>query len=253
MRSISRRNRPNKLKKEQGQRPFVNFSAGSQIGVLNNKQKSNNQDTYFAISELGKNKSQALFGVCDGHGLFGHYTSQEIKEELPKILQSLINDERNQIEFDKLLKESIIKMNNHIIDKPSLNTDYSGSTLITVLLVNDVLYCANVGDSRAVLCRYMNEQFIAIPLSSDHKLTEYSERRRIERLGGRVDPIYTPSGAPVGPLRVYLGVQNIPGLAMSRSIGDKKVTEIGVIPDPDISKLYVTNDDKFIIIASDGL
>jgi hypothetical protein len=34
---------------------------------------------------------------------------------------------------------------------------------------------------------------------------------------------------------VWLKHQNIPGLAMSRSLGDRAATDVGVIPEPGIS------------------
>jgi serine/threonine protein phosphatase PrpC len=45
----------------------------------------------------------------------------------------------------------------------------------------------------------------------------------------------------------------IPGLAMSRSLGDSVAATVGVIPDPDIQEHRLTPDDKFLIIASDGI
>jgi serine/threonine protein phosphatase PrpC len=57
--------------------------------------------------------------------------------------------------------------------------------------------------------------------------------------------------------------EDSPGLAMSRSLGDYQAHSIGVIPDPgklfinhcsiDIEKYELNQDDKFIIIASDGV
>lgn len=53
-----------------------------------------------------------------------------------------------------------------------------------------------------------------------------------------------------------------PGLAMSRSLGDYQAHSIGVIPDPgksfinhsiDIDKYELNQEDKFIVIASDGV
>ena len=44
-----------------------------------------------------------------------------------------------------------------------------------------------------------------------------------------------------------------PGLAMSRSIGDKAGREIGVISEPEIFEMLIQEEDKFIIIASDGV
>ena len=45
--------------------------------------------------------------------------------------------------------------------------DKSGSCAIVVLIVQDVCYCANVGDSRAVLSSESGKN--VVPLSFDHK------------------------------------------------------------------------------------
>ncbi len=45
----------------------------------------------------------------------------------------------------------------------------------------------------------------------------------------------------------------IPGLAMSRSMGDRVAQSVGVISDPEIIETVLTKDDKFIVIASDGV
>ena len=44
-----------------------------------------------------------------------------------------------------------------------------------------------------------------------------------------------------------------PGLAMARSIGDSIASKIGVIADPVVTEHRLKPEDKFIIIASDGL
>ena len=57
----------------------------------------------------------------------------------------------------------------------------------------------------------------------------------------------------MGPLRVWHLNENIPGLAMSRSFGDGAAAEVGVIADPEILEMNLTEADKFIVIASDGV
>jgi len=47
--------------------------------------------------------------------------------------------------------------------------------------------------------------------------------------------------------------ENIPGLAMSRSFGDHAAAEVGVISEPEILEMNLIEDDKFIVIASDGV
>lgn len=44
-----------------------------------------------------------------------------------------------------------------------------------------------------------------------------------------------------------------PGLAMSRSLGDKAGRDLGVISEPDVYEIILKEEDKFIVIASDGV
>ncbi len=69
-------------------------------------------------------------------------------------------------------------------------------------------------------------------LSNDHKGEDIQEKRRIEISGGRVDQYKEQDGTRNGPMRVWLKYDDIPGLAMTRSIGDTIATKIGVISEP---------------------
>jgi serine/threonine protein phosphatase PrpC len=103
-----------------------------------------------------------------------------------------------------------------------------------------------------------NLVWVAHALSIDHKPDNPEERERIEISGGRVssmqerDPV-TGVQYPVGPARVYLRFENYPGLAMSRSMGDTIAHSVGVSSEPEIYKHDIIYEDKFIIIASDGI
>jgi len=57
---------------------------------------------------------------------------------------------------------------------PEISTK-CGAAAIFVLIIGNRLYCANVGDSRAVLCRNAK----AINLSIDHKTTRADEADRV--------------------------------------------------------------------------
>ena len=57
----------------------------------------------------------------------------------------------------------------------------------------------------------------------------------------------------MGPMRVWVQEDEVPGLAMSRSIGDKVAQSVGVIPTPEILEYTLTPYDQFILIASDGV
>ena len=60
----------------------------------------------------------------------------------------------------------------------------SGSCAIVVLIVGEVCYCANVGDSRAFMS--IDGGTKIVPLSIDHKPEAEDETNRIETNGGRV-------------------------------------------------------------------
>ena len=71
-------------------------------------------------------------------------------------------------------------------------------------------------------------------MSRDHKPDIKDEKARILQNNGRVDPFREPNGDPIGPARVWLKNENVPGLAMSRSIGDLVASSVGVSPEPGI-------------------
>ena len=58
-------------------------------------------------------------------------------------------------------------------------------------------------------------------------------------MGGRVDSFRDQEQNPIGPLRVWLKNEDIPGLAMTRSFGDEVASRVGVTCEP--GKLAVLN------------
>ena len=60
-------------------------------------------------------------------------------------------------------------------------------------------------------------------------------------------------GEFIGPQRIWVKDANLPGLAMSRSFGDEVAHQIGVSTDPEIIEYELHEEDKFIILASDGI
>ena len=57
-----------------------------------------------------------------------------------------------------------------------------------------------------------------------------------------------------GPKRVWLKHKQVPGLAMTRSLGDLVAKTVGVTYEPEIMVLpNLTKSNKFIVIGSDGL
>ncbi len=52
---------------------------------------------------------------------------------------------------------------------------------------------------------------------------------------------------------MWLANEDIPGLAMTRSFGDEVAGRVGVTCEPEILEMDLGREDKFIVIASDGV
>jgi serine/threonine protein phosphatase PrpC len=94
--------------------------------------------------------------------------------------------------------------------------------------------------------------FSAQAISEDHKPDLPGERARIEATGGRVFATTFDDG-DVGPARVYLADADIPGLAMSRSLGDALVHGAGVTSTPQTHVVELGSAHAALVVASDGL
>jgi len=201
--------------------------------------------------------------VCDGHGSAGHDVSKFIKDKLPEKLRFNINKRPSKTDsVIKILEDSFIQVNEELLNKTNIESDFSGSTCVSVLFTQDKLYCANLGDSRAIIGRCTKENkdnkttilnWSYNLLSRDHKLSEIDEKERIIEKGGRVEPYQDIKGNFIGPMRVWLKEENSPGLAMSRSFGDTIAASVGVISEAEIFEWNLTKEDMFIVLASDGV
>jgi protein phosphatase 2C family protein 2/3 len=72
---------------------------------------------------------------------------------------------------------------NYNADKQEV-LDKSGSCAIVIVIIGDVCFAANVGDSRALLSGCGGSKIY--PLSKDHKPSEENERKRIIEAGGQI-------------------------------------------------------------------
>ena len=77
--------------------------------------------------------------------------------------------------------------------------------------------------------------------------------KRILNAKGRVEPYIGQDGKPLGPHRVWLLHDQVPGLAMSRSFGDYVASTVGVVADPEVTYFKVDFDSGFLVVASDGV
>lgn len=110
-----------------------------------------------------------------------------------------------------------------------------GTTAVVALVGEQMIYVANCGDSRAVLCR----DGIAVPLTDDHKAAREDETARVEAAGGQI--------------LFWNGVRVMGLLAVSRAIGDHSLRPY-VIAEPEVTIVNRAHGaDELLIMASDGL
>jgi len=127
-----------------------------------------------------------------------------------------------------------------------------GTTVTAVLIVENQLYVANLGDSEAVLCSGGKEHL----MTEAHIPSNPIEEQRVKDAGGSIvsDKRGTKRlGHPAwNPALVNIGVTRAIGDFFFKNqeyVGQK---QSGLISTPSIKKWDLSPEDQFLIIASDG-
>ena len=204
-----------------------------------------NQDSFFIKEKFLDDENNFFLGVCDGHGEKGHIISQYVSEKLPEYIKNINND--------SIINE-FRKINNEIYDNKIIESKMSGTTVSSLIITPEKILSINLGDSRSSLFKFENGLYSYKNLTRDHKPSEKDESLRIINNNGRIKRCYDEDLKKyLGPERVWLKNKEEPGLAMTRSIGDKIAHSIGVIDEPEFKMHEFDGNEKFIIIASDGI
>lgn len=139
----------------------------------------------------------------------------------------------------------------------------SGSCATVVMVVDDMAYVINVGDSRCIMSMDAGSQ-IGV-LSRDHKPDDDLERQRIQAAGGKIYRTQTFAKAATSPDEKDLYVQGplrvFPGrLSVSRTFGDieAKRPKYGgnpnvIVCEPEIKSFKLKPNFDFFLIGCDGI
>ena len=189
------------------------------------------------------------FSIFDGHA--GTFAAEWCGKKLHLILEEMIRNNPNA-PIPELLDQTFTSVDNQLEKLPLKN---SGCTAVTAVLRwedrpansadekqnastpqthtrSRILYTANVGDARIILCRNGK----ALRLSYDHKGSDENEGRRITSAGGLV---------------LNNRVNGV--LAVTRALGDSYMKDL-VTGHPYTTETVVQPDeDEFIILACDGV
>lgn len=232
------------------------YAAVSQVGYKPNNSEWINQDSCFVKEFQRENVHSTMAVVCDGHGINGHLISNFILEQLAAKL-----DKGEAID-----EETFGEMQKSLVANENIDSSISGTTCTIVQVSNNHMTAMNCGDSPAFIGRRNEEsqKLELLPITFDHVPMVSSEANRIKANGGIVN---VRSGSNCSnscgttdtlPLRVWIRIEDGQtvksiGLAMTRSLGDVKAHEKGVVSEPNVVKKELKKSDEFIMVCSDGV
>lgn len=189
---------------------------------------------------------QSIFGVFDGHG--GIEVAKKLKDEMG-IKFSKILKKNNQLQSEKVSIENCINtlfktIDEDVIKKFHVNIEYEstnfqslGSTCTFLYLIKEpitkeiTIYSANIGDSRGVIISKSGVSRITY----DHKPSDDFENKRVKSSGGAI-----------------FGGKVFGQFSLTRAFGNVHLKK-WVISEPFIKKIHVNENDRFVVIASDGI
>jgi len=177
--------------------------------------------------------------LCDGHA--GDACSKYVSKQLPILMEfhlKHISSTTSYENINNIITKCILRLDSIYKQK----IDFSGTTCVFALFINDHLFIVNIGDSRCIIGNSKNKLKLA---TKDHKPNEKKELARIHKNGGSITNIDTH--------RVFIN-EEVNGLAISRVIGDNHYKGYNiVISNPDIYYRKILRSDEIMILASDGL
>ncbi|XP_014476641.1 PREDICTED: uncharacterized protein LOC106745495 isoform X2 [Dinoponera quadriceps] len=222
-----------------------------------------------------KDLEYAFFGIFDGHG--GGEAATFAKEHLMDIIVKQKNfwSDRDE-DVLRAIRDGYV--NTHYamwreLDKwprtASGLPSTAGTTASIAFIRKGKIYIGHVGDS-AIILGYQAEgesQWRAKALTKDHKPESGPEMTRIQDAGGKV---VSKSGVPrvvwnrprighKGPVRRSTHMDEIPFLAVARSLGDlwsynSELNTFVVSPEPDVKVIPVdVKSHRCLIFGTDGL
>ena len=201
--------------------PFKSFSYYEDKNL---KYRQSMEDIGILIPDLTTDYKVSLFGIFDGHG--GTDVVKFVKNRLPQLIKIYLND---LFPVEIAFKNAFKKVDEEL---KFFDSEYIGTTATLILIKDNKIYCANVGDTKAYII--YDKTFKQI--SNDHKCTNEDERKRITEIGGKI-------------------IKNrvMGQLILTRTLGDLYVKQFGVINTPDINVYDINETINYIIIASDGV
>jgi len=183
------------------------------------------EDAHSLVIQSRGDSTSILGGIFDGH--CGSAVAKYSAARFPLAFRSYTDA---GLTPSRALESSFLT-----IDRETAR-ETSGAVAVAFYLDGHELSFANSGDAELLLiskdqCRILTEL---------HRTSMAVERQRILEAGGEIRGQYVmiPDGQ---------------GLQCTRSLGDHKFKEFGVIAQPFVSSIRLTADDRWLVAACDGL
>uniref|UniRef100_A0A1J3HPN6 protein-serine/threonine phosphatase n=1 Tax=Noccaea caerulescens TaxID=107243 RepID=A0A1J3HPN6_NOCCA len=211
-----------------------NNEGGIKFGfsLVKGKSKHSMEDYHVAKFINLKGNELGLFAIFDGHK--GDGVAAYLQKHL---FSNILKDGEFLVDPRRTISKAYENTDQTILSDNSSDLGSGGSTAVTAMLINGkMLWIANVGDSRAIVCRRGKAEQISV----DHDPDDDAERDLIESKGGFV------TNRPGDVARVN-GL-----LAVSRVFGDKNLKAY-LNTEPDIKHVTVDSHTDMLILASDGV
>jgi serine/threonine protein phosphatase PrpC len=193
------------------------------------------EDRCIILSDMLGLRNWTLAAVFDGHR--GSEAAQYLASNLEQHIQRAWSSSSS---CEDLLIQSLKDADEAFRRTCNCSRTFPGSTATVAMFYNDRLCVANIGDSRAVMCR----DGIVTAVTVDQTADREEERRRIVEEGGSVQCVD-------GHWRV-----GGPGLVVTRSIGDADLKSQGVTAEAEVTTIDLCQcdgEDNFLILATDGV
>lgn len=216
-----------------------------EMDVINESKKNNieyDKEYEHMLLQLGcveKAPSYAYCAIYDGHN--GENAVNTVQKYLHLNIHMYFlngNEMNNSIKCGFKAIDKKVCERTSTCEEDNHSNYSSGTTACVTIILKNMLYIGNIGDSRCVLSKNGR----AVVLTVDHRASvNKKEQNRIINCGGTLDD------------EGYLGGC----LGVCRGFGSfEKITKTklkGLICDPDIFQIKLTDDDEFLIICCDGI
>ncbi|XVF07326.1 hypothetical protein REPUB_Repub06bG0128800 [Reevesia pubescens] len=131
-----------------------------------------------------------------------------------------------------------------------IDSFHDGTTTLTIVRHGDLIYVANVGDSRVILATTSDDgNLVPIQLTVDFKPNLPQEAEQITQCKWWVFCLYDEPRV----YRVWLPDEESSRLAMSRALGDYCLKDYGLIFVSEVTQRHITSRDQFVVLATDGV